>query len=96
VFWGEWCIGRIYETRTGPESLRWFWALHAPSKLGTPRTEDRATTLNDQRQHDQPENVTGNIGIKRPVETSQVSLLARLSGCLFQHDRSSLYRLITV
>ena len=25
VFCGEWCIGRIYETRTGPESLRWFW-----------------------------------------------------------------------
>jgi hypothetical protein len=32
IFCGEWCIGRIYETRTGPESLRWFWALHAPSK----------------------------------------------------------------
>ncbi len=24
VFCGEWCIGRIYETRTGPEQLRWF------------------------------------------------------------------------
>ena len=22
VFCGEWCIGRIYQTRTGPESLR--------------------------------------------------------------------------
>ena len=32
VFSGEWCIGRIYETRTGPESLRWFWALHLPNK----------------------------------------------------------------
>ena len=30
VFCGEWCIGRIYETRTGPADLRWFWALHAP------------------------------------------------------------------
>jgi hypothetical protein len=29
VFCGEWCIGRIYQRRTGPESLRWFWALHA-------------------------------------------------------------------
>jgi hypothetical protein len=29
VFCGEWCIGRIYyKTRTGPEHLRWFWALH--------------------------------------------------------------------
>jgi hypothetical protein len=32
IFCGEWCIGRIYETRTGPADLRWFWALHAPSK----------------------------------------------------------------
>ena len=32
VYCGEWCIGRIYETRTGPAGLRWFWALHAPSK----------------------------------------------------------------
>ena len=34
IFCGEWCIGRIYETRTGPADLRWFWALHAPSKPG--------------------------------------------------------------
>jgi hypothetical protein len=38
IFCGEWCIGRIYETRTGPESLRWFWALHAPGKPGEMRT----------------------------------------------------------
>jgi hypothetical protein len=25
VFSGEWCIGRIYEHRSGPEELRWFW-----------------------------------------------------------------------
>ena len=31
IFCGEWCIGRIYKTRTGPEHLRWFWALHFPS-----------------------------------------------------------------
>jgi hypothetical protein len=31
VFCGDWCIGRIYETRTGPADLRWFWALHAPA-----------------------------------------------------------------
>ena len=28
IFCGEWCIGRIYETRTGSADLRWFWALH--------------------------------------------------------------------
>ena len=32
VFCGEWNIGRIYEVRGGPEHLRWFWALHFPSK----------------------------------------------------------------
>ena len=45
VFCGEWCIGRIYETRSGPKHLRWFWALHAPSKPGTLRTDSRAPTL---------------------------------------------------
>ena len=30
VFCGEWCIGRIYENRSGPADQRWFWALHAP------------------------------------------------------------------
>ena len=30
VFSGEWCIGRIYENRSGPEDQRRFWALNAP------------------------------------------------------------------
>ena len=47
MFCGEWCIGRIYETRTGPESLRWFWALHVPSKPGTLRTDNRTATLDE-------------------------------------------------
>jgi hypothetical protein len=45
IFSGEWCIGRIYETRTGPESLRWFWALHAPSKPGSMRISNQVATL---------------------------------------------------
>ncbi len=45
VFCGEWCIGSIYQTRTGPESLRWFWALHAPSKPGAMRTSNQVATL---------------------------------------------------
>ena len=24
---GEWEVGRIYRTRGGPDSLRWFWSL---------------------------------------------------------------------
>ena len=34
IYCGEWCIGRIYETRTGPADLRWFWALHVPRSRG--------------------------------------------------------------
>ena len=27
VYSGGWAIGRIYETRGGPDSLRWFWSI---------------------------------------------------------------------
>ncbi|MEA2954514.1 MAG: hypothetical protein QOJ58_2 [Alphaproteobacteria bacterium] len=45
VFCGEWCIGRIYENRSGPEDQRWFWALHSPSKPGTLRISNQVATL---------------------------------------------------
>ena len=45
VFCGEWCIGRIYENRSGSEHRRWFWALHAPSKPGTLRISNQVATL---------------------------------------------------
>jgi hypothetical protein len=45
VYCGAWCIGRIYETRTGPAELRWFWALHAPSKPGSMRISNQVATL---------------------------------------------------
>jgi len=47
VYCGKLCIGRIYETRTGPEELRWFWAFHAPSKPGTMRTSNQVATLDE-------------------------------------------------
>ena len=28
VFTGEWEVGRIYETRGGPDNLRWFWSMN--------------------------------------------------------------------
>jgi hypothetical protein len=33
---GEWEIGRIYQTRGGPDSLRWFWSMNAngPDTIG--------------------------------------------------------------
>ena len=45
VFCGEWNIGRIYEVRGCPEHLRWFWALHFPSKPENLRTDNRVATL---------------------------------------------------
>jgi hypothetical protein len=45
VFSGEWCIGRIYENRSGPEDQRWFWALHAPSRPETLRNSNQVATL---------------------------------------------------
>ena len=36
---------RIYEVRGGPEHLRWFWALHFPSKPENLRTDNRVATL---------------------------------------------------
>ena len=49
VFCGEWCIGRIYETRTGPSRFLCaaFWALHFPSKPPGLRTDNRAATLDE-------------------------------------------------
>ena len=31
----SWCIGRIYETRTGPADLRCFWRSTLPASQGT-------------------------------------------------------------
>ena len=45
AFCGEWCIGRIYETRSGPADLRWFWALYAPRKPGSMRISNQVATL---------------------------------------------------
>jgi hypothetical protein len=27
VYSGGWAVGRIYQTRGGPDSLRWFWSV---------------------------------------------------------------------
>ena len=28
IYSGGWAMGRIYEQRGGPDSMRWFWSLH--------------------------------------------------------------------
>jgi hypothetical protein len=27
IYSGGWALGRIYETRGGPDHLRWFWSM---------------------------------------------------------------------
>jgi hypothetical protein len=44
VFCGEWCIGRIYEKRSSPEHLRWFWSLFCPSKPESLRISNQVAT----------------------------------------------------
>jgi hypothetical protein len=48
VYSGKWGIGRIYETRGGPDSLRWFWSL----TVNPPMTHsDRVATLERPRRN---------------------------------------------
>ena len=44
VYSGEWEIGRIYQTRGGPESLRWFWSM---TVNGPMTRSDRVATLEE-------------------------------------------------
>jgi hypothetical protein len=44
VYSGGWDIGRIYETRGGPEHLRWFWSF---AVQGPMTRSDRVATLED-------------------------------------------------
>ena len=44
VFTGEWEVGRIYETRGGPDNLRWFWSM----TINGPMTRaDRVATMEE-------------------------------------------------
>jgi uncharacterized protein (DUF736 family) len=44
VFTGKWEVGRIYQTRGGPDSLRRFWSLTVNGPM-TP--SDRVATLEE-------------------------------------------------
>jgi hypothetical protein len=41
---GEWNVGRIYMTRGGPDSLRWFWSMNANGPM---TRSDRVATLEE-------------------------------------------------
>jgi hypothetical protein len=44
VYTGGWDIGRIYETRGGPEHLRWFWSF---AVQGPMTRSDRVATFEE-------------------------------------------------
>jgi hypothetical protein len=45
---GEWAMGRIYQQRGGPESMRWFWSLYGVfGKPADMRTDGHAPTLDE-------------------------------------------------
>jgi hypothetical protein len=44
VYSGDWAIGRIYETRGGPEHLRWFWSMTVNPPMAR---SNRVATLKD-------------------------------------------------
>jgi hypothetical protein len=46
VYCGDWAIGRIYETRGGPENLRWFWSLTVNPPMAR---SNKAATLEEPR-----------------------------------------------
>jgi hypothetical protein len=43
VYSGQWDVGRIYQTRGGPDSLRWFWSM----TVNGPMTIGRVATLEE-------------------------------------------------
>ena len=48
VVTGEWEVGRIYQTRGGPDNLRWFWSM----TVNGPMTgSDRVATLEEPRRN---------------------------------------------
>ena len=44
VYCGGWTVGRIYETRGGPDHLRWFWSLTVDPPMAR---SDKVSTLEE-------------------------------------------------
>jgi hypothetical protein len=76
VYTGQWDIGRIYQTRGGPDSLRWFWSMNANGPM---TRSDRVATLEEAKAQFQEElgRLEGRERSWKRLLTS-LSLLARL------------------
>jgi hypothetical protein len=62
VFTGGWEIGRIYQTRGGPDSLRWFWSMTANGPM---TRADRVATLEEAKAQFQRRPISGTMLIAR-------------------------------
>jgi hypothetical protein len=56
---GEWEIGRIYQTRGGPDSLRWFGSMNANGPM---TRSDRVATLEEAKVRFQRAGTPGRLG----------------------------------
>ena len=59
VLTGEWEVGRIYKTRGGPDSLRWFWSL---TVNGPMTRSDRVAILEEAKSQFQTSGTLGRRG----------------------------------
>ena len=59
--WSEWEVGRIYETRGGPDNLRWFWLM---TVNGPMTRSDRVATLEEAKAQFQKAGTHGRRGRK--------------------------------
>ena len=48
IYSGGWAMGRVYEQRGRPDSMRWFWSLHGIfGKPADMRADGHAATLDE-------------------------------------------------
>jgi hypothetical protein len=91
VYCGGWDVGRIYENRGGPDSLRWFWSMtvNGPmtraDRVATPQ-EAKAHAIREARTVNASSSMTKTIGsavlagscgdFERPVTTYPLDAMA--------------------
>ena len=59
IYCGGWAVGRIYETRGGPEHLRWFWSL---TVTGPMTRSDKVATLEEAKHSSRKAGTPGRRG----------------------------------
>jgi hypothetical protein len=83
VYCGAWNVGRIYQTRGGPENLRWFWSM---SINGPMTRSDRVVTLDEAKAQFQKSldeaRFRGNDDIPAPMYLDKKAARAEISSIM--------------